>query len=107
MIKVGITERGDAGLDFSWINKLLDANIIITKNLNDTMIQHLINNKDKIILHITCTDFGATKVEPNVPNVKFTHNQVLKLIENGFPVNQIVLRVDPYNTFETNIRTKG
>jgi len=95
MIKVGITERGDAGLDFSWVNKLLDANIIITKNLNDTIIQHLIENKDKIIFHITCTGLGATKVEPNVPNVKFTYNQVHKLIQNGFPIQQIVLRVDP------------
>lgn len=95
MIKVGITERGDAGLDFSWVNKLLDANIIITKNLNDTIIKHLINNKNKIILHITCTGFGGTKIEPKVPTVDFTYNQTHKLIENGFPINQIVLRVDP------------
>lgn len=95
MIKVGITECGDAGLDFSWVDKLLDANIIITKNLNDTIIQHLLNNKNKIILHITCTGFGGTKIEPNVPNVNFIHSQTLKLIENGFPVKQIVLRVDP------------
>ena len=95
MIKVGITERGDAGLDFTWVGKLLDANIIITKNLNDTIINHLIENKNKIILHITCTGLGSTKVEPKVPNVKFTHSQVIKLIESGFPVNQIVLRVDP------------
>ena len=95
IIKVGITERGDAGLDFSWVNKLLDANIIITKNLNDTIIEHLINNKDKIILHITCTGFGKSKIEPNVPIKIFTYHQTLKLIKNGFPVEQIVLRVDP------------
>lgn len=95
MIKVGITERGDAGLDFSWVNKLLDANIIITKNLNDTIIKYLINNKNKIILHITCTGFGGTKIEPRVLVVNFTHEQTHKLIENGFPISQIVLRVDP------------
>ena len=32
-IKFGITEAGDAGLDFSWSDKLLDGNIIITKHL--------------------------------------------------------------------------
>lgn len=95
MIKVGITERGDAGLDFTWVNKLLSANIIITKNLNDTIIEHLINNKDKIILHITCTGLSGTKIEPNVPSVEYTHQQIRNLIQSGFPVNQIVLRVDP------------
>lgn len=95
MIKFGITERGDPGLDFSWVDKLLGANIIVTKNLNDKMIEHLIANKEMIILHITCTGLGATKIEPKVPNMKFTYNQTHKLINNGFPVNQIVLRVDP------------
>jgi DNA repair photolyase len=95
MVKVGITERGDPGLDFSWVNKLLPANIIITKNLNNTMIEHLITNKDKVILHMTCTGLGATKVEPKVPNVNFTHKQIHKLIQSGFPVQQIVLRIDP------------
>lgn len=95
MIKVGITERGDAGLDFSWVNKLLQINIIITKNLNDTTIEHLLNNKNKIILHMTCTGLGATKIEPNVPKVSFTYSQIHKLIKHGFPVEQIVLRVDP------------
>jgi len=95
LIKVGITERGDAGLDFSWVNKLLDANIIITKNLNDVMIEHLINNKEKIILHVTCTGFGGTKIEPKVPTKIHTYTYVQKLIKNGFPVEQIVLRVDP------------
>jgi DNA repair photolyase len=95
MVKVGITERGDPGLDFSWVDKLLDANIIITKNLNDTIIDHLLNNKEKIILHITCTGFGKTKVEPNVPSKIVTYTQTKKLIENGFPIKQVVLRVDP------------
>lgn len=95
MIKVGITERGDAGLDFSWVKKLLDANIIITKNLNDTIIQHLIDNKEKIILHITCTGYGGTVIEPNVPTISYTYNQFYKLIDKGFPSKQIVLRVDP------------
>jgi len=31
---VGITERGDAGIDFSWQHRLLDVNILITKRLS-------------------------------------------------------------------------
>lgn len=94
-MKFGITERGDAGLDFSWVNKLLPANIIITKNVNDKFIEEVITHQDKIILHITCTGFGGTKIEPNVPTKDFTYSQTLKLIQQGFPVKQIVLRVDP------------
>ena len=69
-MKFGITEAGDAGLDFSWADKLLDGNIIITKHLttkNTQLLKLLIENQDKIILHATCTGFGGTKMEPNVP----------------------------------------
>ena len=95
MIKVGITERGDAGIDFSWVDKLLDANIIISKYLNDGLINELINYKEKVIFHVTCTGYGETALEPNVHNFIWTHQQILKLVDMGFPVNQIVLRVDP------------
>jgi len=95
MFKVGITEQGDAGLDFSWVNKLCRVNIIISKELNDELIENLIKHKNKIIFHMTCTGHGATKLEPNVPSVQYTHNQITKLIKSGFPPNQIVLRVDP------------
>lgn len=93
--EVGITEQGDPGLDFSWVDKLKPANIIITKNLNDTLIRHCVLNKDRIILHITCTGFGGTFLEPNVPPAEWTLAQVKKLIEAGFPIEQCVLRVDP------------
>lgn len=40
-MKIGITEYGDAGVDFRWENKLkeIDGVILITKNLNDTFIK--------------------------------------------------------------------
>jgi len=94
-IKVGITERGDAGLNFTWVNKLLPANIIISKRINDDLIKILIANKNKIILHVTCTGFGASALEPNVPSKLWTKIQVDTLIEQGFPTEQIVLRIDP------------
>ena len=51
MIKFGITEAGDAGLDFSWKNKLLEGNIIITKHMtvkNKILNELLLKNKDRI-----------------------------------------------------------
>lgn len=93
--KVGITERGDAGLSFAWVKKLEQANIIISKNLNDKLIKHLVENQDKIIFHMTCTGLGGTPLEPNVPSAVDTYHQFRKLIEAGFPSRQVVLRVDP------------
>lgn len=99
-MKIGITERGDGGLDLSWANKLsqVDAAVIITKHLtvgNQDLINKLIANKSKIILHVTCTGFGGTVIEPGVPTPDRVIDGVLYLINQGFPVDQIVLRTDP------------
>ena len=97
-MKFGITEAGDAGLDFSWNNKLLDGNIIITKHMsysNERLMHCLIKDKDKIILHVTCTGYGGTRMEPKVPKPYEVMLGVKELISRGFPVEQIVLRVDP------------
>lgn len=97
-MKFGITEAGDAGLDLSWVDKLYDGNIIITKHLtneNVKLIEALLANKDKIILHVTCTGFGGSKMEPNVPQPKEVYESVKNLIQLGFPVSHIVLRTDP------------
>lgn len=105
-IKFGITEAGDAGLDFSWSDKLLDGNIIITKHLtpkNTELIKLLIKNQDKIILHATCTGHGGTKMEPNVPKPYEVYQGVRELINAGFPVEQIVLRTDPIIPTEKGI----
>lgn len=104
MIKFGITEAGEAGIDFSWANKLLDGNIIITKQLttkNEKLINLLLENKDKIILHVTCTGYGGSKMEPNVPEPKEVLLGVKYLINKGFPIEQTVLRTDPI--FPTDI----
>lgn len=47
-MKIGITEHGDAGLNFEWLGKLCKVNIIITKYLtknNEKLLQGLIENK--------------------------------------------------------------
>ena len=97
-MKIGITERGDPGFDLSWAGKLFAANIIITKQLrlsNKAFINAILQNKDKIILHVGCTGFGGTVVEPNVPHPQEVKNAVMYLLENSFPVSQTVLRIDP------------
>ncbi len=97
-MRVGITEAGDAGLDLSWVDKLYDVNIVITKHLtnqNAALINALIDNSDRIILHCTCTGYGGTNMEPNVPEPVKVHAGVLHLIDCGFPVDHIVLRTDP------------
>lgn len=94
---IGITERGDASLDFTWMDKMdrVAAAILITKNLNDRFIESVLPFKDKVIVHATVTGMGGTVIEPRVPETEWSHAQVLKLIDAGFPVQQIVLRVDP------------
>lgn len=104
-LKIGVTERGDAGIDFSWENNLFDCNIIISKFLNDILISKLIYNKDKIIFHMTCTGFGGSLIEPNVKSVEWTKEQYNKLIDEGFPQKQVVLRLDPIIPTDKGIKT--
>lgn len=96
-MKIGITERGDAGLDFSWINKVdsVDGLICISKASNNDLIENLIKYKDKIIYHSTCTGLGSTVLEPNVPTMEEKLNHVKTLIEKEFPISHIVIRIDP------------
>jgi DNA repair photolyase len=105
MYKIGITERGDAGLHLEWVNKisLVEFAILITKNPNDSFIKQVLQYKNKVIVHSTCTGFAGTLLEPNVPSVDYIHNQLEKLIEQKFPANQIVLRIDPVIPTEKGI----
>lgn len=97
MGKIGITERGDAGLDFSWASRLneVDFAILISKNLNDKLVAGCIAHMGKVILHLTVTGYGATIVEPNVPTMEYNREQIEVLKRYGFPINQVVLRLDP------------
>lgn len=92
---IGICESGEVAFDLSVFDRLYSGNIIITKRLTDKLIEKLIENKEKCILHLTCTGFGNTKVEPFVPTVEQTFDKFKKLIDGGFPIEQFVLRIDP------------
>ena len=104
-MKFGITERGDASIDYSWIEKLKNMNgaILITKNVSDKFIESVLPFKDKVVLHATVTGYGHTKLEPHVPHYKKSIEQIAKLIKVGFPKEQIVLRIDPIIPTEKGI----
>lgn len=92
---VGITETGDIAFDLAAFDRLHEANVIITKRLTDKVIEKLVENKDRCILHLTVTGWGATPIEPMVPTVNWTRKQLARLVAKGFPVEQVVLRIDP------------
>lgn len=95
--KIGVTEAGDAGLDLSWVNKLgtIDGAVVITKRVSSEFREAVLANKDKLIVHATTTGFGGSIIEPNVPTVAYQFKSVLKLVEDGFPKDKVVIRVDP------------
>lgn len=97
-IQIGITERGDGGLDLSWEQKLntVDGAIIITKCLvNKSLHDALLRHKDKLILHAGITGNGGTVYEPHVKPYSESLDALQELIDRGFPTNHIVLRCDP------------
>lgn len=99
MVKIGITERGDAGLDLSWLDKLnagkVDAVIAITKNPEKLVDLKLPKN---VIIHCTITGLGGTYWEPNVPIPANTLEAYDKLIEK-YGGDRVVLRIDPIIPF--------
>ena len=102
---IGITETSDPCFHLELFDNLYDGNIIVTKNLSNKLIEKLIENKDKCILHCTCTGFGGSKIEPFVPTVEQTVKKIEKLIDGGFPVKQIVLRIDPIVPTDKGVET--
>lgn len=93
--RIGITEAGEPAFNLDLFEHLYEGNIIITKRLTNKLIDKLLENKERIILHLTCTGHGGTILEPLVPTAEKTHEQLKKLLEGGFPVKQVVLRIDP------------
>lgn len=108
-MKIGITERGDAGLDFSWKDKLnhVDGAILITKNITDRFFHQVLTaheNGHKIIIHAGCTGWGSSIIEPCVPPYTWQLNQLKKLTDMGFPINRCVLRIDPIFPTEKGLK---
>jgi len=94
--QIGVTERGDPSLDFSWTKRLLEGNIIITKNLTGDFFTEILKHKDKVILHVSITGYGGSKIEPNIPDYKTMFERIkCLLLLGGFPPENVVIRIDP------------
>ena len=94
MTKIGITERGDAGLDFTWMRtyKNYDGIILITKHLSHRFIEEVARINS--IVHATITGFGGTVYEPNVPTFIMS-KMYFELLVNALGPEKVVLRIDP------------
>ncbi len=108
-MRIGITEQGDAGLDLSWESKLpnIDGTILITKNLTEACKNAILNahrKEHRLILHLGCTGWGQSVIEPNVPRYTKQIDSVMDLIRKGFPKKQIVLRIDPIIPTESGLK---
>ena len=100
---VGITESSEVSFHLEVFDELYNANIIITKRLTNALIEKLVENKDKIILHLTCTGWGNSVLEPFVPTLETTRKKFGRLLESGFPIEHCVLRIDPIIPTEEGI----
>lgn len=85
----------DPTLSYEWINKLTEINILNTKVLNQEFCDIVLQNKNKIFLHVTISGMGKTPFEPNIPSVKTTFDYLKYLVNNGFPINQILIIINP------------
>ena len=103
--RIGVTEAGEVAFNLDVFDRLYSGNIVITKRLTDKLIEKLVGHKDKIILHLTVTGFGGSRIEPFVPRAIDTHKGLTKLLEDGFPASHVVLRVDPIVPTERGINT--
>jgi len=93
-ISIGITERGDAGLDFSWRESVnqCDGVILITKHLSPSFIEEAA--KVNCIVHATITGHGGTVIEPNVKTWHESSDLFRQLV-NRIGALRVVLRIDP------------
>jgi DNA repair photolyase len=103
--RIGVTESGEIAFNLEAFDRLYNGNIIITKRLTDKLIEKLVEHQDKIILHLTVTGMGGSRIEPFVPRAIDTYKGLMKLLEAGFPVSHVVLRVDPIVPTERGMNT--
>ena len=101
-MKIGITERGDAALDLSWVNacktRQVDGCVAITKNCTQVFTRAVLDlTRDgfPVIVHATCTGWGGTPMEPNVPDFKTQLEKACWIVGMGLPASRMVFRIDP------------
>jgi hypothetical protein len=93
---IGITERGDAGLNFYWEKEYglqnCDGVILITKHLSAHFIERA--KKYNSIVHATITGWGGTSMEPGVPSFTDSMAQFGEAVR-VLGRERVVLRIDP------------
>lgn len=93
---IGITERGDAGLNFYWEKEYglqnCDGVILITKHLSIHFIERAAEYNS--IVHATITGHGGTVIEPNVPPADESEKLFGKLVDT-LGADRVILRIDP------------
>jgi DNA repair photolyase len=107
-MQIGITERGDAALDTSWLPWVINKKpaILISKNvwLLNEILQQTFEEVPNIIAHTTITGFGGTILEPNVLNYEKSLEGYKSLVD-FLGSDRVVLRVDPVIPTEKGIDT--
>lgn len=94
-IRVSYYDHGDPTTNYKWVQNLTEVNVIRSKRITDEFIKVLLENKDKIYLHFEISGMGKTIFEPNIPSVKQSFFGLKKLIDSGFPQNQILVIIKP------------
>lgn len=101
---IGMTEAGDAGRDMSWYQKLIDNDIyagaiLVTKYGQNPEFQEkaldLLRNHKPCIIHFGCTGWGDTPMETGNVDPDTLIRSIRRFIDTGFPVKNIILRIDP------------
>ena len=110
-MKIGITERGDAGLDLSWAanlaNDCVDGAVLITKNITPKFMDKVLELHKagkKMVLHCGCTGWGGTALEPGAPSYQTQIESLCGLIRSGFPAEHTVFRIDPIFPTENGLK---
>lgn len=106
-MKIGVTERGDAGLNLVWLEALkrgvVDGVIAITK-----APQNLLGRKlpAQVVVHCTITGHGGTALEPGVQPPEVTLDAYHELVAR-YGGERIVLRIDPILACDPAMATKA
>lgn len=94
-MRIGITERGDAGLDLSWLPRVrsgeFEGAIVITKAPQKLLGLSLPEN---VVIHCTITGLGGSEIEPGVAPTVLTLPAYEALV-NEYGPDRVVLRIDP------------
>jgi DNA repair photolyase len=105
---IGITERGDAALNYEWlpwVQKRKPA-ILITKDVGKlaaVLEENFLCSFENIIVHATITGMGGSSLEPHVPLLKVSVAGLEHLL-TFLRKENVVIRIDPIFPDETGLR---